>query len=212
VTIVEYALIIGSVAVGSISSFDMLDTSVAENYASTAASIGQSDLSTFDAATTTTEAPDSTTTTTESPDSTTTTTEAPDSTTTTIESPDSTTTTTEAPDSTTTTTEAPEKESLSLESEDQSDDDHGDYKAKIRLTIDDESGHDLEGAEVTVLFTLDDGTTGVASGETNSDGKVSFEWKDLKEDDFTVIVTVTSVTKDGVSYDAGSDDYRLEKP
>jgi len=209
VTIVEYALIIGSVAVGSISTFDMLDTSVAENYASTAADIGQSDLAAFDAVTTTTAATDGTTTTTTTTVEPTTTTSTTTTTTTTTTTVEPTTTT-----STTTTTEAPDngQESLTLKFKDKSSKKHGNYKAKVKFTIDDDSGDDLEGAMVTVLFTLADGTTGVASGETNSHGKVSFAWSKLSKDDFTVTVTVTSVTKDGTSYDAGSDDYELDKP
>ncbi len=223
VTLVEYALVISTVLVGSLSSVGALDTTVENNYISTADDIGQPDLSVFDVTTTTGAgggAPTTTTTTTTTAaPSSSTTTAAP--TTTTTAAP--TTTTTAAPTTTTTaapttTTAAPPTttsgvlEGTDIEYKDRSYERKGKLYAKIRLEIKDADGDDLEDATVTVEFTLADGSTGTATGETNSWGRVAFKWSGLDEDDFDVEVTIISITEDGTNYDPGSETYLLEKP
>ncbi len=215
-TIVEYALIIGAVVVGSLSSMGALNTSIGNNYKTTADDIGQPDLAVFDVTTTTLAGSSGTTTT-----STTTSTAAPTTTTaptTTSTSTTTTTSTTTAPTTTTTaappTTTAPPSagESLTIKAKDRSYKWKGRYHAKIKFKLRDSSGDSLDGADITVRFTLADGTIGTASGETNSWGRVAFAWRWLSEDDFDVTVKILSVTDGDTNYDPGGSTYTLEKP
>jgi len=69
------------------------------------------------------------------------------------------------------------------------------------MHFDDEHGDDLEEAEVEVEFTLKDGTTGRAKGETNSWGRVAFEWDDLEKSDFDIEVRVVKIEKEHEEYE-----------
>jgi len=223
VTIIEYALIIGAVVVGSLSSMGALDTSIGSNYKTTADDIGQPDLAVFDVTTTTsaggmatTTTTSTTTTTTAAPTTTSTTTTTAAPTTTTTAAP--TTTTTAAPTTTTTaapptTTAAPSGgESLTVTAKDKSYKWKGYYHAKIKFKLKDSSGDPLANANIKVRFTLADGAIGTATGSTNSWGRVAFAWRWLSEDDFNVTVKILSVTKSGTTYDPGGSTYTLYEP
>ena len=208
---IEYALVISLMVVGSSTSLDLMDDRIAEHYVDTASDIGQIDIDVFNV--TTTVAPTTTTTTTTTTTvapttSTTTTTVAPTTTTTTV-APTTTTTTTVAPTTTTTTSAPPDEESNVTFSDRSSLLDDG-WKAKVRIKLGDNGGGDLVNADVTVTFTLQDGSTATSTGNTNSYGKITFKWAGLDASHFPVVVHINSITgSDGTSYGPDENDFVL---
>ena len=178
--------------VGSSTSLDLMDDRIAEHYVDTASGIGQIDIDVFNV--TTTVAP-----------TTTTTTVAPTTTTTTVAP----TTTTVAPTTTTTTSAPPDEESNVTFSDRSSLLDNG-WKAKVRIKLGDNGGGDLVNADVTVTFTLQDGSTATSTGNTNSYGNITFKWAGLDASHFPVVVHINSITgSDGTSYGPDENDFVL---
>ncbi len=219
-TLVEYALFVSLVATSSLGTIEMIDDDIETHYKESAADIGQPDLTAFDVTTTTSGDGDTTTTTTTTAaptttsTTTTTTTTAPATTSTTSTTTTSTTTTSTTTTSTTststTTTTAAVNEDASVGYSDRSGwRSDGTARAKVRLSLDDDSGADLEDADVSVTFTLSDGSTETVSGSTNDRGRVVFQWSNLDGDDFPVVVTIDTIEKDGTSYTPSLGAYTL---
>ena len=74
------------------------------------------------------------------------------------------------------------------------------YSVYGRLKFRDDSGNYLSYATVTFTITLDTGEQQSYTETTSSRGNEIVDWSNLDEDDFPATITVTSVTKSGVSY------------